>query len=70
MQENTFNYWIDWLDAHNIDHANIPNKELITWMNDMEEAIGEYFMDMVPPEWLDDDEDELEELPNEDDEED
>ena len=77
-QDTTLNYWMDWLDAHRIDYTKIPNKDLVEWMNDMEEAVGDFFMDMVPDEWLDDDilgdeddEDEWEELPdNEDDPED
>jgi hypothetical protein len=69
-QDTTLNYWMDWLDAHHIDYTKIPNKELIAWVNDMEEAVGEYFMDMLPDEWLDDDlidDDEWEELPDDDD---
>lgn len=77
-QDTTLNYWMDWLDAHRIDYTKIPNKDLVEWMNDMEEAVGDFFMEMVPDEWLDDDilededdEDEWEELPdNEDDPED
>lgn len=70
-QDTTFNYWMDWLDAHRIDYTKIPNKDLIEWMNGMEEAIGEYFMDLVPDEWLTEDilgdDDEWEDLPHEDD---
>ena len=70
-QDTTFNYWMDWLDAHRIDYTKIPNKDLIEWMNGMEEAIGEYFMDLIPDEWLDEDilcdDDEWEDLPHEDD---
>lgn len=73
-QDTTLNYWMDWLDAHRIDYTKIPNKDLVEWMNDMEEAVGDFFMDMVPDEWLDDDilgdeddEDEWEELPNNED---
>ena len=69
-RDTTFNYWLDWLDANAVDHSKVPNKELIEWMNDMEEAIGEYFMDLVPPHWLDDDDEEWEELPHEDDDDD
>jgi hypothetical protein len=65
---------MDWLDAHRIDYTKIPNKDLVEWMNEMEEAVGDYFMDMVPDEWLDEDvlgddedEDEWEELPDGDD---
>lgn len=67
-QDTTLKYWMDWLDAHQIDYTKIPNKELITWVNDMEEAVGEYFMDMLPDEWLDSDilDEEWEELPDED----
>ena len=69
-QDTTLKYWMDWLDAHHIDYTKISNKDLITWVNDMEEAVGEYFMDMLPDEWLGedvlgDDEDEWEELPSE-----
>lgn len=64
-QDTTLKYWMDWLDAHHIDYTKIPNKDLITWVNDMEEAVGEYFIDMLPDEWLGDDEDEWEELPSE-----
>jgi hypothetical protein len=71
-QDNTLNYWMDWLDAHRIDYTKIPNKDLITWVNSMEEVIGEYFMDLVPDEWLTEDilgsdDDEWEELPHEED---
>ena len=70
-RDTTFNYWLDWLDANAVDHSKVPNKELIEWMNDMEEAIGEYFMDLVPDEWLYEDvlgdDDEWEDLPHEDD---
>jgi hypothetical protein len=74
-QDTTLNYWMDWLDAHRIDYTKIPNKDLVEWMNEMEEAVGDYFMDMVPDEWLDEDvlvdddedEDEWEELPDGDD---
>jgi len=67
-KDNTLNYWMDWLDAHRIDYTKIPNKDLINWVNDMEEAVGDFFMDMVPDEWLDEDvlgeDDEWEELPD------
>jgi len=68
-QDTTLKYWMDWLDAHEIDYTKIQHKDLISWVNDMEEAVGEYFMDMLPDEWLDSDilDEEWEELPDEDD---
>jgi len=70
-QDTTLKYWMDWLDAHFIDYTKIPNKELIDWVNDMEEAVGEFLPDMLPDEWIDsvvpDDEDEWEELPDDED---
>jgi hypothetical protein len=67
-QDTTFKYWIDWLDAYHIDYTEIPDKELINWINDMEECVGEFFMDMLPNKWLDADvlnENEWDDLPSE-----
>ena len=68
-QDNTLNYWMDWLNAHRIDYSKIPNKEIVNWVNDMEECVGEFVFDMIPDEWLDSDtlDEEWEELPDEDD---
>lgn len=68
-QDNTLNYWMDWLNAHHIDYSKIPNKEIVNWVNDMEECVGEFVFDMIPDEWLDSDtlDEEWEELPDEDD---
>ena len=60
-RDTTLNYWMDWLDAHRIDYTKIPNGDLVKWVNDMEEAVGDFFMDMIPDEWLD----EWEDLPSE-----
>ena len=68
-RDTTLNYWMDWLDAHRIDYTKIPNGDLVKWVNDMEEAVGDFFMDMIPDEWLEEDmlvdTDEWENLPSE-----
>lgn len=67
-RDTTLNYWMDWLDAHRIDYTKIPNGDLVKWVNDMEEAVGDFFMDMIPDEWLEEDmlvdTDEWENLPS------
>jgi hypothetical protein len=67
-QDTTLKYWMDWLDAHHVDYTNIPNKDLIDWVNDMEETIGEFIIDMLPDEWLEDamTDEEWEEIPDDD----
>lgn len=67
-RDTTLNYWMDWLDAHRIDYTKISNADLVKWVNDMEEAVGDFFMDMIPDEWLEEDmlvdTDEWENLPS------
>ena len=67
-RDTTLNYWMDWLDAHRIDYTKIPYGDLVKWVNDMEEAVGGFFMDMIPDEWLEEDmlvdTDEWENLPS------
>ena len=67
-RDTTLNYWMDWLDAHRIDYTKIPNGDLVKWVNDMEEAVGDFFKDMIPDEWLEEDmlvdTDEWENLPS------
>ncbi len=71
IHDNTFNYWMDWLDAHSIDHTKISDKDLSEWMHGMEKVIGDHFMNSVPSSWLDKNEDDVddewENIPHEND---
>jgi hypothetical protein len=72
-QNLAYDYWMEWLKAFGVNTASIAEDDLVEWMNDMEESVGDYFIDMLPDEWLppedddllEDDEDEWEILPSE-----
>ncbi len=72
-QNLAYDYWMEWLKAFGVNTASIAEDDLVGWMNDMEESVGDYFIDMLPDEWLppedddllEDDEDEWEILPSE-----
>jgi hypothetical protein len=72
-QNLAYDYWMEWLKASGVNTASIAEDDLVEWMNDMEESVGDYFIDMLPDEWLppedddllEDDEDEWEILPSE-----
>lgn len=64
--KTTENYWKDWLKAFEVDPSMYTNDDFIEWVNDMEEVLGEFMPDMIPDEWLADD-DEWEDLPSEED---
>lgn len=72
-QNLAYDYWMEWLKAFGVNTDSIAEDDLVEWMNDMEESVGDYFIDMLPDEWLspedddllEDDEDEWEILPSE-----
>jgi hypothetical protein len=72
-QNLAYDYWMEWLKAFGVNTTNIAEDDLVEWMNDMEESVGDCFIDMLPDEWLppedddllEDDEDEWEILPSE-----
>ena len=72
-QNLAYDYWMEWLKAFGVNTANIAEDDLVGWMSDMEESVGDCFIDMLPDEWLppedddllEDDEDEWEILPSE-----
>jgi hypothetical protein len=71
QEDNTINYWRDWMDAFNVDHSRYTQQEFIDWVNDMECFIGDALDSLMPDEWIPEhDDDEWEELPLEDDEDD
>jgi 5-methylthioribose kinase len=72
-QNLAYDYWMEWLKAFGVNTDSIAEDDLVEWMNDMEESVGDCFIDMLPDEWLppedddllEDDEDEWEILPSE-----
>jgi hypothetical protein len=68
-------YWTDWLVAHDIPIAKLPERDLRVWILRMEEIVGEEMQYAIPDEWhamvenTFDDED-LGDLPHEHDEDD
>ena len=65
QEDNTINYWRDWMDAFNVDHSRYTEKEFIEWVNDMECFVGDALDSLMPDEWIpehDDEDNEWEDL--------
>lgn len=60
-------YWKEWLSACGIDTTKIVDDDLIEWVNDMEEVVGDALTNgCIPDEWWDTIDEEWEDLPTDD----
>ncbi len=60
-------YWKEWLSACGIDTTKIVDDDLIEWVNDMEEVVGDALTNgCIPDGWWDTIDEEWEDLPTED----
>lgn len=70
------NYWLDCLNAYQIDVSKIDENDLTEWINQMELCVIDSLCDTIPDEWFpeddtdEDDDEEWEDLPDHDDDED
>lgn len=65
--DTVFVYWKEWLSAIGVDTSKIPDSELIEWVQDMEEVVGDALTsECIPHEWLDTMDEEWEDLPTDD----
>lgn len=65
--DTVFVYWKEWLSAVGIDTSKIPDAELIEWVQDMEEVVGDALTNgCIPDEWWDTIDEEWEDLPTDD----
>lgn len=58
-QNLAYNYWMEWLKAFGVNTASIAEDDLVKWMNDMEEIVGNCFIDTIPDKWLPPEDDDL-----------
>ena len=61
------NYWSDWLGAFRINANKINENQLIKWIAEMEDMVGDEAINSIPDSWIpdeDEDDEEWEDIPD------